>query len=99
MAYVMWLIVLAYCKCIIHDEFYAAYFTVRAPDFDMDHVVKGVDYMKRYIKDVYAQGYKASNRDKDTVTYLELVIEMLARSFEMERIDLYKSPSDAFYRH
>ena len=40
--------------------------------------------MKRYIKDVYAQGYKASNRDKDTVTYLELVIEMLARGFEME---------------
>ena len=90
-AYVMMAYRIAYCKVHYPREFYAAYFTVRAPDFDMDHVVKGVDYMKRYIKDVYAQGYKASNRDKDTVTYLELVIEMLARGFEMERIDLYKS--------
>ena len=80
-AYVMMAYRIAYCKVHYPREFYAAYFTVRAPDFDMDHVVKGVDYMKRYIKDVYAQGYKASNRDKDTVTYLELVIEMLARGF------------------
>lgn len=95
-AYVMMAYRIAYCKVHYPREFYAAYFTVRAPDFDMDHVVKGVDYMKRYIKDVYAQGYKASNRDKDTVTYLELVIEMLARGFEMERIDLYKSHPTRF---
>lgn len=95
-AYVMMAYRIAYCKVHYPREFYAAYFTVRAPDFDMDYVVKGVDYMKRYIKDVYAQGYKASNRDKDTVTYLELVLEMLARGFEMERIDLYKSHPTRF---
>lgn len=95
-AYVMMAYRIAYCKVHYPREFYAAYFTVRAPDFDMDYVVKGVDYMKRFIKDVYAQGYKASNKDKDTVTYLELVLEMLARGFEMEHIDLYKSHPTRF---
>lgn len=95
-AYVMMAYRIAYCKVHYPREFYAAYFTVRAPDFDMDYVVKGASYMKRFIKDVYAQGYKASNKEKDTVTYLELVLEMMARGFEIQRIDLYKSHPTRF---
>lgn len=95
-AYVMMAYRIAYCKVHYPREFYAAYFTVRAPDFDMEHVVRGIDYIKRFIKDVYAQGYKASNKDKDTVTYLELVVEMMSRGYTIDKIDLYKSHPTRF---
>ena len=52
--------------------------------------------MKKFIKDVYAQGGKANNRDKDTVTYLELAVEMMERGLEFEPIDLYKSHPTRF---
>ena len=52
--------------------------------------------MKRYIKEVYAQNKKAKVNEKDTATYMELVIEMLARGFEFENIDLYRSDAHRF---
>ena len=95
-AYVLMAYRIAYCKVHYPKEFYAAYFTVRAPDFDCEFIVKGLDYIKRFIKEIYAQGTKASVKDKDAVTYLELVVEMYARGFEIERINLYKSHPTKF---
>ena len=60
------------------------------------YIAKGKEYMKKFIKDVYAQGGKANNRDKDTVTYLELAVEMMERGLEFEPIDLYKSHPTRF---
>ena len=54
----------------------------------MDLKLLKIGYMKKFIKDVYAQGGKANNRDKDTVTYLELAVEMMERGLEFEPIDL-----------
>ena len=95
-AYVLMAYRIAYCKVHYPKEFYAAYFSVRAPEFDATYIAKGKEYMKRFIKDVYAQGGKANNRDKDTVTYLELAVEMMERGFEFEPIDLYKSHATRF---
>ncbi len=90
-AYVLMAYRIAYCKVHYPKAFYAAYFSVRAPEFDAAYIAKGKEYMKKFIKDVYAQGGKANNRDKDTVTYLELAVEMMERGLEFEPIDLYKS--------
>ncbi len=95
-AYVLMAYRIAYCKVHYPKAFYAAYFSVRAPEFDATYIAKGKEYMKRFIKDVYAQGGKANNRDKDTVTYLELAVEMMERGFEFEPIDLYKSHATRF---
>lgn len=95
-AYVLMAYRIAYCKVHYPKEFYAAYFSVRAPEFDATYIAKGKEYMKRFIKDVYAQGGKANSRDKDTVTYLELAVEMMERGFEFEPIDLYKSHATRF---
>jgi DNA polymerase-3 subunit alpha (Gram-positive type) len=95
-AYVISAYRIAYCKVHHPKQFYAAYFTVRAPKFDYTLVRQGKDYMKRFIKNVYAQGTKASVNDKDTVTYLELAVEMLERGFEFEDIDIYKSDPHKF---
>ena len=90
-AYVLMAYRIAYCKVHYPKEFYAAYFTVRAKDFDYTHVAKGLNYIKTFIKSVYQQGYKASNLDKSTVTYLELANEMLERGLKFERMDIYES--------
>ncbi len=95
-AYVLMAYRIAYCKVHYPKEFYAAYFSVRAPEFDATYIAKGKEYMKQFIKDVYAQGGKANSRDKDTVTYLELAVEMMERGFEFEPIDLYKSHATRF---
>ena len=95
-AYVLMAYRIAYCKVHYPKAFYAAYFSVRAPEFDAAYIAKGKEYMKKFIKDVYAQGGKANNRDKDTVTYLELAVEMIERGLEFEPIDLYKSHPTRF---
>jgi len=95
-AYVISAYRIAYCKVHHPKEFYAAYFSIRAPKFDYALVHKGKDFMKRYIKEVYAQNKKAKVNEKDTATYMELVIEMLARGFEFENIDLYRSDAHRF---
>ena len=95
-AYVLMAYRIAYCKVHYPKAFYAAYFSVRAPEFDAAYIAKGKEYMKKFIKDVYAQAGKANNRDKDTVTYLELAVEMMERGLEFEPIDLYKSHPTRF---
>lgn len=95
-AYVLSAYRIAYCKVHHPREFYAAYFTVRAPHFDYALVHKGLDYMKRFIRNVTAQGTKASVNDKDAATYMELCVEMLERGFVFENVDLYKSDAHKF---
>ena len=95
-AYVLSAYRIAYCKVHHPKEFYAAYFTVRAPHFDYTLVHKGLDYMKRFIQNVNAQGTKASVNDKDTATYMELCVEMLERGFVFDEVDLYKSDAHKF---
>jgi DNA polymerase-3 subunit alpha (Gram-positive type) len=95
-AYVLSAYRIAYCKVHHPKEFYSAYFTIRAPKFDYTEVHKGLDYMKRFIQNVNAQGTKASVNDKDTATYMELCVEMLARGFVFEDVDLYRSDAHKF---
>ena len=90
-AYVLMAYRIAYCKVHYPKEFYAAYFTVRAKEFDYRHVVKGKAYVKNFIKTVYQQGFKATVQDKATVTYLELANEMMERGLEFDRMDIYES--------
>ncbi len=90
-AYVLMAYRIAYCKVHYPKEFYAAYFTVRAKDFDYTHVAKGKAYVKNFIKNVYQQGFKATVQDKSTVTYLELVNEMMERGLKFDKMDIYKS--------
>ncbi|MDY4919928.1 MAG: PolC-type DNA polymerase III [Phascolarctobacterium sp.] len=95
-AYVLMAYRIAYCKVHYPKEFYAAYFTVRATDFDYNNVSKGQTYVQNFIKNVYNQGFKASVQDKSTVTYLELANEMMARGLKFEKPDLYKSHAIKF---
>lgn len=95
-AYVMMAYRIAYCKVHYPKEFYAAYFSERADLFDYTIVSKGKEYIKKFIQDTYAQGFKADKVAKASVPYLELVVEMLERGLCFEPIDIYKSHASDF---
>lgn len=90
-AYVLMAYRIAYCKVHYPKHFYAAYFTVRAKDFDYVPVSKGLQYVKNTIRNLYNLGTKASATEKSQITYLELANEMMERGLKFEKIDLYKS--------
>lgn len=90
-AYVLMAYRIAYCKVHYPREFYAAYFTVRAPEFDTAYIVKGKAFIKDFLKNVYHQGNQATTQDKVAATYLELANEMLERGLEFDKIDIYAS--------
>ena len=95
-AYVLMAYRIAYCKVHYPKEFYAAYFTVRAKDFNYTHVAKGKEYVKKFIHNVYQQGFKATVQDKSTVTYLELANEMMERGLSFANVDIYESDAIKF---
>ena len=64
---------------------YAAYFTVRADDFDIDTMIKGSTAIRAVMEDINAKGLDASPKEKNLLTVLELALEMCERSHLHER--------------
>ena len=75
-------------KCIIRLLYYAAYFTVRAEDFDIEAMVKGSASIRAKIEEINGKGLDASNKEKNLLTVLELALEMCERGFSFQNIDL-----------
>src|SRR5690606_1436360 len=78
-AYVMMALRIAYFKVHHPLAFYAAYFTVRAGDFDADLVMAGPRRCRQEIERLEAKGNDATAKEKGTVTVLEVVLEAMAR--------------------
>ncbi len=95
-AYVMMSFRIAYFKVYYPEAFYATYFTTKAADFDADMIINGLDTIKGHIKEIESKGFDASTKEKNTLTVLEVALEMYARGYKIERVDLYKSDSDVF---
>ncbi|SEN57333.1 DNA polymerase-3 subunit alpha [Amphibacillus marinus] len=95
-AYVLMAIRIAYFKVHHPILFYAAYFTVRASDFELDTMVKGSAAIRSRIEDIYKKGNDAAPKEKSLVVVLELALEMNARGFTFKKVDLYKSSATDF---
>lgn len=95
-AYVLMGIRIAYFKVHYPLYYYAAYFTVRAEDFDIDAMVKGSNAIKAKIEEINAKGLDASTKEKNLLTVLELALEMTERGFSFTGIDLYRSHATQF---
>ena len=78
--------------------YYAAYFSIRAEQFDANVVIKG----KKFVCDQIAELERLSDEKKldakggDTLAVLQLVNEMFCRGLGVQRIDLYKSDAYKF---
>lgn len=95
-AYVLMAIRIAYFKVHHPILFYAAYFTVRASDFEIDTMIKGETAIRNRIKDIYQKGNDAQPKEKSLVVVLELALEMNMRGFHFKKVDLYKSSATDF---
>ncbi|WP_123054051.1 PolC-type DNA polymerase III [Clostridium sp. JN-1] len=95
-AYVMMAVRIAYFKVYYPAAYYATYFTVRADEFDVDVVLKGEEFIRKKLNELYDMGNEISQKDKGLITILELCYEMYKRGLKFLNIDLYKSDVSKF---
>lgn len=94
-AYVMTSFRIAYCKVNYPEAFYATYFTTKVEDFDVDLVTRGLDAVRAKMERIRELGNSATAKENNQYTILEVVVEMLCRGIEMEKVDIYRShPTD-----
>ncbi len=95
-AYVLMAVRIAYFKVHLPLLYYAAYFTVRAEDFDIEAMSRGSESIRAKIEEINAKGLEVSNKEKNLLTVLELALEMTERGFSFQNYDLYKSDASEF---
>lgn len=95
-AYVLMAVRIAYFKVYYPIYFYAAYFSIRASDFELDTMVRGSDALRKRIKEIKEKGNDASPKEKSLLTVLEVSLEMCERGFSFQRVDLYRSSATEF---
>jgi DNA polymerase-3 subunit alpha (Gram-positive type) len=94
-AYVMMSVKIAYYKVHYPLAFYASYFTMKNMDFDATLVLKGVSHIKSVINEIEQKEIK-TQKDKNSLTVLEVTREMLQRGFDFLPVDLYQSDYKQF---
>lgn len=95
-AYVMMSFRIAYFKVYYPEAFYATYFTIKAADFDGQLILSGKENIKEKILEIESNGNMVTAKEKNLQVVLEVALEMYARGFKFENVDLYKSDSDKF---
>jgi DNA polymerase-3 subunit alpha (Gram-positive type) len=95
-AYVIMAFRIAFFKVHYPEAFYAAYFTVKAEDFDADLILRGPRVIKEKIDKIQKSGSKATSKEKNLLTVLEVALEMYMRGLKFVPVDLYKSHYKVF---
>lgn len=95
-AYVTMTVRIAYYKLYHPYSFYAASFSVKAEDFDYDVMCRGREIAMEAAKALTSLGKEATAKDKNSLTILELVLEMYARGLRFVPLDLYKAEVSRF---
>ncbi len=94
-AYVTMSLRVAWFKLHEPLAYYCAYFTVRGDGFDASTMLISPDTCRARIQAIRDMD-NPSARDKETVTCLELVLEMNCRGIQFLPVDLYHSDINAF---
>src|SRR5699024_11009509 len=68
-----------YCKVDYSIHFYAAYRTVRAPDFELDTRIRGSEAILARIEEMLTKGNDSSAKEKNLLTVLVISLEMCDR--------------------
>ena len=94
-AYVTMSLRVAWFKLHYPEAYYAAYFTVRGDGFDACTMLIDPDTCRERIRALRDMD-KASAKDKEQQTALEIVLEMNMRGIRLLPVDLYKSDVKRF---
>lgn len=95
-AYVMMALRIAWFKVYRPIYFYAAYFSIRAKDFDLISFLGGAKVIESKIEALEEKGNKATDTEKRLLTVLEVALEMTLRGFHFEPIDVSLSAAKDF---
>jgi len=95
-AYVMMAFRIAYCKVHHPMAFYAAYFSIRATEFDADLIVKGVEALKEKLREFEQKGNMCTAKEKALQTICEVALEMYLRGFTFKNVNLDLSDAKRF---
>ena len=95
-AYVLMAVRIAWFKVHHPILYYAAYFTVRASDFDLISMTQGSAMIRSKVEEINSKGLEASKKEKDLQTVLELALEMCERGMNFKKVDLYRSQASEF---
>lgn len=96
-AYVMMSFRIAYFKVYRKEAFYAATFTTKVADFDIELISRGKDAVLGRFKELKRDENSLTTKEKDLMTVLELAYEMYQRGVKMKKVDIYRSDSQRFY--
>ena len=95
-AYVMMAWRIAYCKVYYPLAYYAAYFSIRADDFNYELMCQGEDRLKMHMRDYKKRSDTLSKKEQDTYKDMRSVQEFYARGFEFLPIELEKAQASRF---
>ncbi len=94
-AYVMMAWRIAYWKLFYPLEYYCAYFSIRATEFDYSIMCQGREKLDRTIAD-YLKKDGLSKKEQDTLKDMRIVQEMYARGFDFAPMDIYRAQAHNF---
>ncbi len=89
-AYVMMAYRIAYFKVYYPKEYYTAFFSIRASNFDYIIMCKGKNVLDNHIKDYKNRFNELTKKEKDMIKDMRIVQEMYARSYDFMPINIYK---------
>ena len=95
-AYVTMALRIAWYKVHRPAAYYCAYYTVRADCFDASALGGSLESIRGRYKEMEANSKDLTQKDKDLMIIMELVIEMLCRGIKLAPVDLYKSDATKF---
>ena len=96
-AYVMMAYRVAWFKVYYPLYYYSAFFSIRRSDFDVKAMLGGYDGIKRRLIEIKEKGFGASAKENAVADTLAVALEMLARGFHFENINIEKSLAKTFY--
>lgn len=95
-AYVMNALRIAWFKVYYPLYYYAAYFSIRCDDFDIETMMKGYDAIKNKIVEIENKGFDATNKEADILDVLKVALEASARGIKFDNISILESASMKF---
>ncbi|MCD6322603.1 MAG: PolC-type DNA polymerase III, partial [Clostridiales bacterium] len=86
-AYVIMALRIAWYKIYYPKEYYTAYFTIRADEFEVNTMGGSINDCRRNMENLKNGVKKMSAREQNIYTILEIVVEMLARGIKFKPVD------------
>ncbi len=95
-AYVMMAYRVAWFKVYYPLYYYSAFFSIRRSDFDVNAMLQGSEGIRRKIAEIKEKGFGATAKEQAIADTLNVALEMLARGFKFENINIEKSKAKTF---